>query len=128
MNKNIARDEPEEEKNILELLHTLLRQQYSQQPSSRTIIFVSTRQIAQYLADHLNTVKIVNDSSRFAGYLTSIEFRASLKKSIVTHCHFFETVWRREFSGNFNALEGCMCTYPEYQYKYPEYFFGRKVL
>lgn len=60
-----------EEKEILKMLHIILREQYISDPASRTIIFVTTRRLAQYLSHHLNTVKIVDGTSRAVGFVTS---------------------------------------------------------
>ncbi|CAG9540926.1 unnamed protein product [Cercopithifilaria johnstoni] len=60
-----------EDKEILKMLHTVLREQYVSEPTSRTIIFVTTRILAQYLSHHLNTVKIVDGTSRAVGFVTS---------------------------------------------------------
>ncbi|VBB30566.1 unnamed protein product [Acanthocheilonema viteae] len=61
---NFKESDMGEEKEILKMLHTILREQYVLDPTSRTIIFVTTRQLAQYLSHHLNTVKIVDGTSR----------------------------------------------------------------
>ncbi|VDN00100.1 unnamed protein product, partial [Onchocerca ochengi] len=60
-----------EEKEILKILHTILREQYISDPASRTIIFVTTRKLAQYLSHHLNAIKIIDGSSRAVGFVTS---------------------------------------------------------
>uniref|UniRef100_A0A0R3RYT6 RNA helicase n=1 Tax=Elaeophora elaphi TaxID=1147741 RepID=A0A0R3RYT6_9BILA len=60
-----------EEKEILKMLHTILCEQYISDPTSRTIIFVTTRRLAQYLSHHLNAVKIVDGTSRAVGFITS---------------------------------------------------------
>ncbi|VDO26593.1 unnamed protein product [Onchocerca flexuosa] len=60
-----------EEKEILKILHAILREQYISDPASRTIIFVTTRKLAQYLSRHLNAIKIIGGSSRAVGFVTS---------------------------------------------------------
>uniref|UniRef100_A0AAF5PTP0 RNA helicase n=2 Tax=Wuchereria bancrofti TaxID=6293 RepID=A0AAF5PTP0_WUCBA len=68
---NFKENDSGEEKEILKMLHTILREQYVSDPASRTIIFVTTRKLAQYLSHHLNTVKIVDRTSRAVGFITS---------------------------------------------------------
>lgn len=63
-----------EEKEILKMLHNILREQYVANPTSRTIIFVTTRRLAQYLSHHLNAVKVVDGTSRAVGFVTSNVF------------------------------------------------------
>lgn len=58
-------------KEIIMLLHDILREQYRKEEHSRTIIFVTTRLMAQYLTDHLNTAKVVDGTSRAVGFVTS---------------------------------------------------------
>ncbi|VDK51954.1 unnamed protein product [Anisakis simplex] len=70
-------DDSGEEKEIIQRLHKILREQYRDEPFSRTIIFVTTRMLAEKLCDHLNTCRIVDggrrpglrydDASRFLG-------------------------------------------------------------
>ncbi|EFO26157.1 type III restriction enzyme [Loa loa] len=68
---NFKESDSGEEKEILKMLHTILREQYVSDPASRTIIFVTTRRLAQYLSHHLNTVKIVDGTNRAVGFVTS---------------------------------------------------------
>ncbi|VDN43973.1 unnamed protein product [Gongylonema pulchrum] len=56
------------------MLHNILREQYAKSPSSKTIIFVTTRQLAIYLAHHLNIMGIIQEPDTTAsavGYITS---------------------------------------------------------
>ncbi|VIO98812.1 Uncharacterized protein BM_BM3027 [Brugia malayi] len=68
---NFKENDSGEEKEILKMLHTILLEQYVSDPASRTIIFVTTRKLAQYLSHHLNAVKIVDRTSRAVGFITS---------------------------------------------------------
>ncbi|VDN08306.1 unnamed protein product [Thelazia callipaeda] len=68
---NFQESDNGEEKEILKILHTILRDQYISDPTSRTIIFVTTRKLAQCLSTHLNNVRVVDGSNRAVGYITS---------------------------------------------------------
>lgn len=68
---NFKENDTGEGKEILKILHTILREQYVSDSTSRTIIFVTTRRLAQYLSHHLNTVKIVDGTSHAVGFVTS---------------------------------------------------------
>lgn len=68
---NFSENDDGEEKEILKMLHTILRDQYTADPSSRTIIFVTTRKLAQYLSRHLNIQRVVDRTNRAVGFVTS---------------------------------------------------------
>uniref|UniRef100_A0A915Q2H1 RNA helicase n=1 Tax=Setaria digitata TaxID=48799 RepID=A0A915Q2H1_9BILA len=68
---NFKENDTGEEKEILKMLHTILHEQYVSDPASRTIIFVATRRLAQYLAQHLNSVRVVDGTNRAVGFITS---------------------------------------------------------
>uniref|UniRef100_A0A158R4E3 RNA helicase n=1 Tax=Syphacia muris TaxID=451379 RepID=A0A158R4E3_9BILA len=59
------------EKDILKKLHAILKEKYSEEPDSRTIIFVATRLLAEELADHLNCSGVLK--KRFGAFLYDVE-------------------------------------------------------
>ncbi|KAM3716801.1 Antiviral innate immune response receptor RIG-I [Dirofilaria immitis] len=75
---NFKENDTGEEKEILKMLHTILREQFDSEPASRTIIFVTTRKLAQYLSQHLNAIKIVDGINRAVGFITSSNQSSSL--------------------------------------------------
>uniref|UniRef100_A0A183V420 RNA helicase n=1 Tax=Toxocara canis TaxID=6265 RepID=A0A183V420_TOXCA len=60
-----------ESKEIIRLLHDILREQYDKEPLSRTIIFVTTRLLAEKLSEHLNNCRIIGGGPRAIGCVTS---------------------------------------------------------
>ncbi|VDK76886.1 unnamed protein product [Litomosoides sigmodontis] len=75
---NFKENDTGEGKEILKVLHTILHEQYLFDSTSRTIIFVTTRKLAQYLSHHLNAIKIVDGTSRAVGFVTSSNRASSL--------------------------------------------------
>uniref|UniRef100_A0A914ZSV2 RNA helicase n=2 Tax=Parascaris univalens TaxID=6257 RepID=A0A914ZSV2_PARUN len=68
---DLSDDDNGESKEIIRLLHEILLKQYEKEPSSRTIIFVTTRMLAEKLAEHLNECRIVDGGPRAIGFVTS---------------------------------------------------------
>ncbi|MFH4985039.1 hypothetical protein AB6A40_011748 [Gnathostoma spinigerum] len=66
-------DRTGERKPIIKELHKILRQQYHENSHSRTIIFVTTRNMAFLLSNHLKSI-VLTESSLQVDYITSMFF------------------------------------------------------
>ncbi|KAI1722849.1 DEAD/DEAH box helicase domain-containing protein [Ditylenchus destructor] len=76
--ENFAINETVTNKDILQKLYQIIRTQYTNEPESRTLIFVSTRNCAQKLSEHLqdylyacNDLKSFYKQRMTVGYMTS---------------------------------------------------------
>lgn len=75
----MAKNEPDDNKEILKKLYEILLNQYTEKPESRTLIFVATRVCAQRLSEHLSNylskfsdLRMFSDKKGTVGYMTSM--------------------------------------------------------